>query len=158
MLIFAAAAMLSLAACSDEESSSSIDTGKEKASDTTKKSNNGFYEDEPGHYVSESFSNSCRMKNDDSATVTKRLAVDYDMYGKIAAYTETAEYDETVSLEELQNACKKAKEVKDVEVSCEDNIIVTTYTIDNIEIADIKATFNEKCQKRNRVTEEEPET
>lgn len=89
------------------------------------------------------------MKNDDSATVTRKLAVDYDGYEKLAAYTETAEYDESVSFEDLNEACKAAKKNENAEVACEDNIIVTTYIVENAERTDIRKVLKEKCRDKD---------
>lgn len=144
----AVVSLLALNACSGEDSSPSFDTNREKTSEAEKKPDATVRDKGRVVVDSESLSFDCRMKNDDSATVTKKLAVDYDSYGKLAAYTETAEYDESVSWEELESACQEAKK-KNAEVVCEDNVIVTTYVVENVERDDIGKVLKEKCRERN---------
>lgn len=141
VLCFAVVILLSLAACGDNESSSSVNTGK--TSEAGKNANDGSQGKEQVLRSSDSFSLVCRMKNEDSATVMRKLAIDYDGYGKMVAYTETAEYDESVSFEELREACETAMKNLDAEVSCEDNIIVSTSVVENVEWAEVKRYMKE---------------
>lgn len=144
----AVVSLLALNACGGDDSSPSIDTNREKTSETVKTSDAASRDKGRTVVESESLSFDCRMKNDDSATVTKKLAVDYDSYGKLAAYTETAEYDESVSWDELDKACQEAKK-ENVEVVCEDNVIVTMYVVENVEREDIGKVLKERCREKS---------
>lgn len=145
LLLLAVGALLPLAACGNDESSPAVNTGK--ASEAENRANVDSRGKEIVVFGSDVFSFTCRMNNGDSATVTRKLMVDYNGYEKLAAYTETAEYDEFSSFEDLTDACETAMKTKNAEVVCEDNVIVTTYVVENTERTDVKKVMKEKCRE-----------